>query len=390
MSGRRVARVRVWRVRIPLRMAYVGARHIQRETFRTVIQVETADGAVGLGEAPGHPEVLRLAAGLAGDLLGHDPIDRRGFERRFAPSVFDNRNGRNGWSSHGGLELALWDLVGRLEGLPFATLLGGPPTRPIDLVCPVPALVADEPLSRADLVARLASVDAADQVVDYAMDHAQRLGFRSFKYESAAVGADFDIAVMRALRKALPDAHLRFDANAGYPPAEAIALCRALERLHLELLEDPTDDQEGLARLRAEVETPVATRRAVTQLDQLAAAIRRKPVDVVLADLSGWGGPLRFRALVHTAAATGFEVAIHGRFETGIGTAASLHLAAALGEIKRPTETGHHLLGDDVIRPDVLTIRNGAMTVPEGAGLGVELDPDHLRDLTIEEHEVRK
>jgi glucarate dehydratase len=162
-----------------------------------------------------------------------------------------------------------------------------------------------------------------------------------------------------------------------------------MEPLRLEFLQDPTDDQEGLARLRTEVETPVATSMAVIQVDQLAAAIRRTPVDILLADLSLWGGPLRFRSLVHTAAATGLEVAIHSLFETGIGTAANLHLAAAFGEIKRATDSGHHVLEDDVIRPGVLAVRNGAMAVPEGPGLGVELDPLRLRELTIEEHEVR-
>jgi glucarate dehydratase len=287
------------------------------------------------------------------------------------------------------MELALWDLVGRLRELSFASLLGGAPTRPIELVCPVPAVIIEAPVARGDLADRFKEEDAVEPVVRYAVDHAHRLGFRCFKYKSAATRPAFDLAVMRGLREALPDASLRFDPNAGYPPAEAIALCRALEPLRLEFLEDPTDDQEGLARLRTEVETPVATNMAVIQVDQLAAAIRRKPVDVLLADLYMWGGPLRFRGLVHAASATGFEVAIHSLFETGIGTAANLHLAAAFGEIKRATDSGLHVLRDDVVKPGQLSLRDGAMAVPDGPGLGVELDHDRLRELTIEEHEVR-
>jgi glucarate dehydratase len=388
-DGGRIGRIRLWRVRVPLEMVYVSSMYVMTETTRTVIELETADGSVrGLGEAHGSEDVFRLVGGLAREVLGTDPADRRAFERRFARSVFDNRNGRSGWSAAAGVELAMWDLVGRKVGLPLGALLGGAERGPVELVCPVPAVILDAPVGRAELETRFADRAGVDGVAHYAVDQAARLGFRSFKYKSAAARPDFDLAVMTALREALPAAQLRFDPNAGYPPAEAIALCRRLEPLGLEFYEDPTDDQEGLARLRAEVTTPVATNMAVIQIDQLAAAIRRRPVDVILADLFLWGGPLRFRGLVHCASAVGFEVAIHSLFETGIGTAANLHLAAAFGEIRRANDSGLHGLARDVTVAGPLRIEDGAMTVPWTAGLGVELDRDAVRDLAIEEREL--
>lgn len=383
-----IARARIWRVRLPLRMVYVSSMYVMRESTRTLIALETGDGLVGVGEAHGTEDVFRQVESLAGGLLGTDPVDRRGFQQRFARSVFDNRMGRMGWSAAAGVEMAMWDLVGRRVGVPVWGLLGGRDRGPVDLVCPLPAVIIDQPVSRREVARLFVDPARVEPVVAYAVDHASRFGFRSFKYKSAAVSADFDVAMMTALRAALPEARFRFDPNAGYPPAQAIALCRRLEPLGLEFYEDPTDDQDGLARLRAELTTPVATNMAIIQIDQLAAARRRPPVDVVLADLYMWGGFLRFRTMVDAATQSGFEVAIHSLFETGIGTAANLHLAAAFGGIVRANDSGLHVLGQDVVGPG-LDIVGGAMAVPAGSGLGVSLDPAALKGLVIEEREIR-
>ncbi len=388
MSGRRIVRGRIWRVRLPLRMVYVSSMYVMRESARTLILLETNDGLEGVGEAHGTEEVFRLSEALVGGLMGSDPVDRRGFQQRFARSIFDNRWGRSGWSAAAGVEMALWDLVGRRTGVPVWGLLGGQARGPVDLVCPVPAVIVDQPVTRRELTALFADRGQVGPVVAYAREQAGRFGFRCFKYKSAAVSADFDVAVMTALRAALPDAHLRFDPNAGYPPAQAIALCRRLEPLGLEFYEDPTDDQEGLARLRAEMTTPVATNMAVIQVDQLAAARRRPPVDVILADLYLWGGFLRFRTMIDAATASGFEVAIHSLFETGVGTAANLHLAAAFGGIVRANDSGLHVLGQDVVGTP-LEIVGGAMAIPPGPGLGVSLEPAAMKGLVVEEREVR-
>ncbi len=389
MSIPRIGRVRLWQVRIPLRMVYLSSMYVMRDTVRTVIEVETSDGKFrGYGEAHGTSEAFALAGQLAAGLIGADPFERRVIERRYARSAFDNRLGRTGWSVAGGIDLALWDLSARMAGVSLSGLLGGGSRSPVSLVCPLPALMLDHPIPRSDVAALFSDHDRVDAVVAYAVRQAERYGFSCFKYKSAAASPAFDRAVMTALRERLPDASLRFDPNAGYAPAEAIGLCRSMDDLGLEFFEDPTDDQAGLARLRGQVRTPLATNMCIVQPDHLASAAQSRPVDVILADLYLWGGVGRFSALVHAAEPLGFEVAIHSLFETGIGTAANLHLAAAFPGIRRANDFGHHVLDADVVVPGGLEVRDGMMAVPSGPGLGVELDPARVAALAVQSKEV--
>jgi len=165
-------------------------------------------------------------------------------------------------------------------------------------------------------------------------------------------------------------------------------ICSWLEELGLEFYEDPTDDISGMAALRSRVRTPVATNMCVVQLDHLASAIRHRPADVLLADVYMWGGIENYLIMAATAEAYGFEVAIHSLFETGIGTAANLHLAAALSQIRRANDSGLHILESDVIQKGSLRIENGRMRVPDGPGWGVELNASALAELTVEQLEV--
>ena len=389
MSKLAITGITLRRIKLPLDMIYVSSMYVMNDTYRTVIELETDAGLIGIGETLGTEECFTLAATLAKSWLGRDARDRLGLRRSFGRSVFDNRNGRNGWSAFAGLELAAWDVTGKAWGLSLADLMGGAVRRTVEVVCPLPAIMVDTVVSRAELLALFREPKNAAGVIDYALAQRQKHGFRCFKYKSAAPGAVYDLAVMHGLREALgPDAQLRFDPNAAYGPAEATALCQRLEPLALEFYEDPTDDIEGLANLRARVSRPVATNMCVIQLDHLPAAIRRGAIDVVLADLFMWGGVANYRIMADAALAAGLDVAIHSLFETGIGTTANLHLAASIPQVHRANDSGHHVIAADVLADD-MPITNGTMRLPDGPGLGVSLDPDKLARLTVREAVVR-
>jgi glucarate dehydratase len=388
MSALAITRVTLRRVRLPLDMVYVSSMYVMNDTYRTVVELETDAGFTGIGETLGTEECFALATTLAKSWLGRDARDRLGLRRAFGRSVFDNRNGRNGWSAFAGLELAAWDATGKAWGLSLAELIGGALRRDIEVVCPLPAVIVDGVVSRAALLALFEDPANAKGVVDYALAQRRKHGFRCFKYKSAAASARYDLAVMQGLREALgADAQLRFDPNAAYGPAEATALCQRLEPLALEFYEDPTDDIEGLANLRARVTRPVATNMCVIQLDHLPAAIRRGAIDVVLADLFMWGGVSNYRIMADVAASFGLEVAIHSLFETGIGTTANLHLAAALPLVQRANDSGHHVIAADVLAEE-MPIVDGRMRLPDKPGLGVTLDPNRLAKLTVKEVSV--
>jgi glucarate dehydratase len=389
MTKLAITAVTLRRIRLPLDMVYVSSMYVMNDTYRTVVTLETDAGITGIGETLGTEECFALASTLAKGWLGRDARDRLGLRRAFGRSVFDNRNGRNGWSAFAGLELAAWDATGKAWGLGLADLMGGAVRRDIEVVCPLPAVMVPGVVGRAELLALFRDPKNAQGVVDYALDQRAKHGFRCFKYKSAAASARYDLAVMQALREGLgAEAQLRFDPNAAYGPAEATALCQRMEPLGLEFYEDPTDDIEGLANLRARVTRPVATNMCVIQLDHLAAAIRRDAIDVVLADLFMWGGVANYRVMADVATAFGLDVAIHSLFETGIGTTANLHLAAALPQVKRANDSGHHVIAADVLA-EPMPITGGRMRLPDKPGLGVALDPDKLAKLTVKETTVR-
>jgi glucarate dehydratase len=381
-----IARITLRRIELKLRMVYVSSMYVMDRVRRTVIEIETEDGIVGIGETLGTDEVFALAGKLAAGMIGQSPLARLKLRNGFARSVFDNRNGRTGWSAFAGLDLACWDIAGKTHGMSLAELLGGGGKRRIEVVCPLPALIVDRPVGRGELAAMFREHGNIDRLVTYALAQRRLHGFRCFKYKSAAAAVEWDVAAMAALREALGrDAQLRFDPNAGYGPARATALCARLEPLDLEFYEDPTDDIEGLAKLRARMTRPVATNMCVIQLDHLAPAIRHGAVDVVLADIFMWGGVQNYREMAAVAESCGLEVAVHSLFESGIGTAANLHLASGLPQITRANDSGHHVIADDILSPALPDVADGHLPLPAGPGLGVALDLAALARLTVEE-----
>lgn len=393
----RVRRVRLRRVTLPLAQVYVSAMYLTDRVQRTIIEVETDDGLVGLGETGGNDDTFQLAVRLAKGLVGRDALDRRGLLRHFANVSYENRNGRSGWQALGGLELACWDLTARRCGVPLADLLGrADAASSVRAVCLLPAAKLDRLVARSELADHFADVGNARRVVEHALAQRAQHGFGCFKYKSAGLSPAWDLAVLRGLREALgAHAELRFDPNAAYGTATAAALCRELEPLALEYYEDPTDGIEGLARLRAGLSRPglsrpglsrpIASNMMLIQFDHFAPAVRRGAIDVLLADLFHWGGVENFRDMAAAAEVFGLDAAIHSFYESGVATTANVHLALGLGLTRHANDQGHNDLAADVLAPDAVRISDGHMALPRGPGIGVTLDESRMRSLTSDD-----
>ena len=383
----RIRRIRLRRIKLPLAQVYVSAMYITDHQLRTLVEVETDDGLVGLGETSGIDEVYRLAAKLGQGWIGADALDRRGLARKLGRIQFENRNGRNGWAALAGLEAACADVAAKRFGVPLARLLGAAEdATSVRAVCVLPSAILPGVVPRTALAAHFADLGNTARVAEYAVAARDRHGFGCFKYKSAGVGAAWDLAVMQALRAALgPAAELRIDPNASYGTAEALAVCRALEPLALEYYEDPTDGIDGLARVRRQVTRPTASNMAVIEFGHIAPGARRGAPDVVLADLFLWGGVEHYRDMAAAVAALGMQCAIHSFYESGVATAANVHLALGLGLTAHANDQGHDGLAEDVLVPGALEVRDGRIALPPGPGLGVALDEARVRKLMIDE-----
>ncbi|MFY9317661.1 MAG: enolase C-terminal domain-like protein [Burkholderiales bacterium] len=383
-----ISSIRLTRVSIPLTLVHAGSMYVIQKAERTVVELTLENGAVGLGDCWGTPEVFALAKDFAGSWVGKDALDR--FALRTATlgrSNYDHKHGRNGRAAFAGLDLAAWDAVARSLEMPLAELVGGrrcgARRESIDVVCTLPAAILPRAVTRTELTEHLDDLSNTGLVVQFAAQQVQKFGFRNFKLKSAAYSTEWDWKLLNELKEAMPQARIRFDPNANYGPAAAAALCKRLDGLGLEFFEDPTGELEGLARLKAAVKTPVATNMWVVKDEQLAPAIRRQAVDVVLGDLFMWGGIDALRRMAKVAHGFGLKPALHGVYETGIATVANLHLAAALPEVEYPNDASLHFLSSDVLE-EVQEVKAGAMRIPSGHGLGVTLDPAKLERLAVE------
>jgi glucarate dehydratase len=380
----RITAVRVTRISIPLTMVHAGSMYVIQKAERTIVELTLENGAIGLGDCWGTPEVYGLCNAFAKGWLGKDALDR--FALRTATlgkSNYDNKHGRNGRAAFAGLDLAAWDAVARSLKTSLAELAGGRHRESIDVVSTLPAAILPRAVSRQELTKHLDDLANTPKVVDFALEQVRKFGFRNFKLKSAAHSPEWDWKLLNELKEALPAARIRFDPNANYGPATAIALCKRLDNLGLEFFEDPTGEMEGIARLRAAVKTPVATNMWVVKDEQLAPAIRRGAVDVVLGDLFMWGGIDALRRMSKVSHAFGLKPALHSVYETGISTVANLHLSSAFKEVEYPTDASLHFMSADVIA-EPQPVVGGKMQLPKGDGLGITIDRDKLERVTLE------
>lgn len=369
-------------------MVHAGSMYVIQKTERTVVELSLDNGIVGLGETWGTPDAYALTARLAKDWIGKSVLDRFALrDATLGRSTYDNRHGRNGLAAFAGLDLAAWDAAARSLKLSLAELIGGRKRESMDVVCTLPAAIFPKAVSRNELTAHHDDLSNTRKVVDFAREQKRKFGFRSFKLKSAAYSPEWDWKLLNELKEAMPEARIRFDPNANYPPAVATALCKRLDDLGLEFFEDPTGELEGIARLKAAVKTPVATNMWVVRDEQLAPAIRGNAVDVVLGDLFMWGGIDAWRRMARAAKTFGLKPALHSVYETGIATVANLHLASALPEVEYANDAGLHFLSADVLA-EPQTVSDGAMRLPAGPGLGVTLDRAKLDNVTLETTQI--
>lgn len=389
MARLAIAAIRLTRVSVPLTMVHAGSMYVIQKAERTVIELELENGVSGLGDTWGTPEAFAMAKAFARGWLGRDALDRHALRSAtLGKSNYDNKHGRNGRAAFAGLDLAAWDAVARSLGLSLAELIGARCRESVEVVSTLPAAILPKAVSREELTRHLDDLANTPKVVDFAREQVRKFGFRNFKLKSAAYSPAWDYKLLHELKEAMPAARIRFDPNANYGPAAATALCRRLDGLGLEFFEDPTGELEGLARLRAAVKTPVATNMWVVKDEQLAPAIRRQAVDVVLGDLFMWGGIDALRRMAKTAHAFGLKPALHSVYETGIATVANLHLASALPEVEYPNDASLHFMSADVLA-EPQPVVDGRMALPKGPGLGVTLDRGKLERLATESAGLR-
>ena len=337
---------------------------------RTIVEVETDSGLVGLGEMGGGGESADVAIrALRPYLIGHDPFELEALRWKLmnpTASLYNNRV-----QLHAAVEFACLDLMGRALDLRVSDLLGG-------------ALRDTVPFA-SYLFYRHPSADGArggeetpDAIVAHAQALRERYGFTTHKLKGGVFPPAHDVAVYRALADAFPEDRLRLDPNAVWTVEESLDVAAAIRGTRTDYLEDPTWGLDGMRRVRARIDIPTATNTVVVNPEQLVACIRQDAVDVILLDTTFWGGLRQAQQAAHVCETFQWGVSVHSSGELGIQLATMLHLGAVLPNLRFAADAHYHHLTDDVIEGGLMTYRDGAIALPDGPGLGVRLDPERV------------
>ena len=367
----KIADVRATSVTVPLEapLRHSNGAHWGR-FVRTIVEVESDDGLVGLGEMGGGGESAELAfEGLKPYLIGHDPFDLEALRLKICnptASLYNNRT-----QQHAAIEFACLDLIGQHLAVPVYDLLGGKLREEVPFASYLFFRYANPETGEGE-------VRTPAQLIAHAADLRAREGFAVHKLKGGVFPPDYELECFRALAAAFPDDAVRFDPNAAHSVEDAIRFGKAIEDLRNDYLEDPTWGMNGMRRVRDAVGVPLATNTVVVTFEQLAANIRDPAVDVILLDTTFWGG---IRPCLKAAAVCDvfqLGVAVHSSGELGIQLATMLHLGAAVPNLTFAADAHYHHLLDDVIEGGKLPYGAGAIRVPDGPGLGVRLDPDRV------------
>ena len=368
-----IADIRATTVTVPLEAPLRHAIGCHWGRFvRTIVEIETDTGLVGLGEMGGGGESAEAVfRAMKQYLVGHDPA--RLEEMRFlianpTASLYNNRT-----QVLAALEFGCLDILGQAWGVPVSEILGG---RLRDRVPFASYCFFRYPDPRTGE----GEVRTIDQVLANAECLKRRFGFTTHKMKAGVFHPDYELEAYRALAHKFPADSVRFDPNGVWSTEQAIRFGQAIEGLRNDYLEDPVYGLNGMRRTRHMVRVPLATNTVVVNFEQLAANALDPAVDVILLDTTFWGG---IRACIKAAAVcetfqTG--VAVHSSGELGIQLATMLHLGAVIPNLSFAADAHYHHLKDDIIEGGLLHYEGGAIRVPEGPGLGVRLNREKLRE----------
>jgi glucarate dehydratase len=206
-------------------------------------------------------------------------------------------------------------------------------------------------------------------------------GFKSIKLKGGVFPPAQEIEAIKALREAFPELPLRLDPNTAWTVETSRWVADETEGL-LEYLEDPTPGLEGMGKVAATANMPLATNMCVVAFDHIKRSVELDSVQVILGDHHYWGGLRHTRELGAICQAFGIGLSMHSNSHLGISLAAMVHVAAATPALTYACDTHYPWNGhNDVVKPGALRFVDGSVRVPAGPGLGVELDREKLAEL---------
>lgn len=366
--------------------------------LRSIIEIETDSGLVGINESYGDLPMLEALAKAAPALTGLSPWALNEMDQRVASLVAPKQTSTSEFlgqqvslapGTHvsktvakviSAFEVAMMDLQGQLANAPVVDLLGGAarPAVPFSAYLffkyaehiekPYPPDPFGEGLTPGQMVAQ-----ARRMIEQY--------GFQSIKLKAGALPPEQEVAAMLALTQAFPGTPLRIDPNANWSVATSLKVVEQLRGV-LEYYEDPAPGLEGMAAVAASCDVPLATNMVVTDLKEFRRnAEMGCPVKIVLSDHHYWGGLRATQRLALMCETFGLGLSMHSNSHLGISLTAMTHLAASVPLLSYACDTHYPWQDDEVVEGGRLKFEDGSLRVTNTPGLGVQIDREALARL---------
>ena len=336
-----------------------------------IVEIETADGIVGWGECYGPSAVAKayIETQFAPRIIGRDAFDVEVIWEDLYNRIKDYGGRGMATSALSGIDIALWDIIGKSCGKPIHKLIGG--------------------AYRTEVTAYatgLYFIDM-DRLIEEAVEEANEFvgnGFVAIKMKIGLGSPKLDIERVAAVRKAIgDDVRLMVDANHCFTVPQAIRIGRELEKLNVEWFEEPIspEDVDGYVEVTRSLDMAVAGGENEFTRWGFRDLVVRKAMDIIQPDVCAAGGISECRKIATLASAHGVECIPHA-WGSAIGLAATLHFLAALPDQPpsfRPMPPLLELEQCENPFRDLLSVvpivqQGGKVQIPTGAGLGIEIN----------------
>lgn len=342
------------------------------EVSIVLVEVRTDAGIVGVGETLARfaPKAYAEAIDtlLKPRLIGQNPTDISALWRSMRRAL-SGRSGGMLFEAIAGVDIALWDILGKVANMPIHRLLGG--------------------MGRSEVPCYAASVNwGEDAFMERELDRYLEKGFPRIKVKIANPVKDACRRIALLRKRAGDDIELCVDSNWAYSLEEAVEVGRALTDNRYFWFEEPLrpEDEAGYEELHRRCATPLAAGESNYTLDQTMRLVSNRTLSFIQPDVARSGGISETRRMAEFAAAHDVQYAPHIGMSGIICETASVHLAAAMPNIKAmecETDESPFKTAITGAAPGADRQKNGMLPVPTGPGLGIEVDWEAVRSLRV-------
>jgi D-galactarolactone cycloisomerase len=377
----KIAKVETYVLRSKLENPFGFSQLYYEERENLLVEVTTEDGTAGWGESfgPARPPQAAIESCIAPMVVGHNALDTELIWHSVWQRFLDHARGGALMAGLSAVDIALWDLKGKLIGQPVHQLLGGARTDAVSCY------------ATGHYFRRIDEDSLLELILEEAAGHVDA-GFEALKIK-VGKNLPFDQRLIHTVYDEFPHITLMADANRAYSLREAVKVGRALEECDFLFFEEPLAPHalEDYARLRAKLDVPLAAGESEQTRFGFRRVIEAGAIDIAQPDLAFCGGiseGLKIRAIANAA---GVDVTPHA-WGTPVGFAAATHFHATAPPNPGRVEDELLLLecdhSDSPVRDKVCPVRveieDGHAILPDRPGLGVEVDKEALAEFLVE------